>query len=128
LGRCKTKVNEDETAVELSCVQLGKGPHCCNVCVTAFLENAANGTRNPEYITCAPNYSPYFGTLDSIMTHFKTSLLFKDALELAHYPVAVSQLSQSRIVNRLYQPTDHFTRRLVITQITLKEWEYNSGN
>jgi len=62
------------------------------------------------------------------MTHFKTSLLFKDALELAHYPVAVSQLSQSRIVNRLYQPTDHFTRRLVITQITLKEWEYNSGN
>jgi hypothetical protein len=57
------------------------------------------------------------------MTHFKTSLLFRDALDLMPFPVAVSQLSQSRLVTRLYQPTNHFTRRLVIPQITLKEWE-----
>ena len=39
----------------------------------------------PSTLPVHPNYSPYFGTLDSVMTHFKTSLLFRDALELAHY-------------------------------------------
>jgi hypothetical protein len=123
LGRCKTKVNEDETAVELSCMQPGKGAHRSNVCVVAFLENATNGRRNSEYFVCEPNYSHSFGDFGSVMTHFDASLLFRDALELAPYPVAVSQLSQSRIVSRLYQPTDHFTRRLVIPQITLQDWE-----
>ena len=123
LGWCKTKVNEDETVVELSCMQPGKGPHCGNVCATGFLENATSGRRNPEYFACEPNYSPYFGDFHSIMTHFNAGLRFRDALGLAHFPVDGPQLAQSRIVNRLYQPTDHFTRQLVIPQITLQEWE-----
>jgi hypothetical protein len=123
LGWCKTKVNDDETVVELSCMQPGKGPHCGNVCATGFLENATSGRRNPEYFACEPNYSPYFGDFDSVMTHFNAGLRFRDALGQAHFPVDGSQLAQSRIVNRLYQPTDHFTTRLVIPQIMLQEWE-----
>jgi hypothetical protein len=123
LGWCKTKVNEDETVVELSCMQPGKGPHCGNVCATGFLENATSGRRNPEYFACEPNYSPYFGDFHFVMTHFNAGLRFRDALGLAHFPVDGPQLAQSRIVNRLYQPTDHLTRQLVIPQITLQEWE-----
>jgi len=37
--------------------------------------------------------------------------------------VDASQLPQSRVVLRIYQPQEHSTRRLVITEIHLSGWE-----
>jgi hypothetical protein len=123
LGWCKTRVNESETGVELHCMQPGKGGAAC---ATGFLENATTGRRNPEKFACEPDYSPYFegsNSTPSVTTRFNAYFEFRDRAGLAHFPVDGPQLSQSRIVIRLYQPEDHFTRRLVIPQITLKEWE-----
>jgi hypothetical protein len=39
LGWCKTRVNEERTAVQLRCVQPGNRPNC----FTSFLENASTG-------------------------------------------------------------------------------------
>ena len=104
-------------------MQPGKGPTCSSGCASGFLENATSGRRNPEEFDCDPDYSPYFVGSDSVMTRFNANFEFRDVTGLAHFPVDGPQLSQSRVVLRLYQPTDHFTRRVVIPRITLQEWE-----
>ena len=47
---------------------------------------------------------------------------FRDPSGLAKFPVDGAQLSQSRVVIRMYEPEDHFTRSFVIPQIKLKDW------
>jgi hypothetical protein len=61
------------------------------------------------------------------MTRFGAGLPFHDPSGLAQYPVDGSQLAESRVVLRIYQPLDHFTRRLVIPEIRLKDWESGLG-
>jgi hypothetical protein len=119
-GWCQTKINEAETAVELRCMQPGKGP----TCATLFLENQATGQRNPARSSCLGDYSPYSGwyTGDN-MAHFGANIPFRDSSGLAKFPVDGPQLPQSRVVIRVYEPEDHFTRSLAIPEIRLKEWE-----
>jgi hypothetical protein len=119
-GWCQTKMNEAGTAVELHCMEPGKGP----TCGTAFLENASTGARNPARSTCRSDYSPYgYHPLPDSFVRFGTNLLFRDASGLAKFPVDGPQLPQSRVVIRVYEPEDHFSRSLVIPQIKLKNWE-----
>jgi hypothetical protein len=119
-GWCQTKMNEAGTAVELHCIEPGKGP----TCGTAFLENASTGARNPARSTCRSDYSPYgYHPLPDSFVRFGTNLLFRDASGLAKFPVDGPQLPQSRVVIRVYEPEDHFARALVIPQIKLKDWE-----
>jgi hypothetical protein len=51
------------------------------------------------------------------------NLSFRDPSGLEKFPVDVSQLPQSHVVIRMYEPENHFTRSLVIPQIKLKDWE-----
>jgi hypothetical protein len=119
-GWCQTKMNEAGTAVELHCMEPGRGP----ICGTAFLENASNGERNPARSTCRSDYSPYGSRpLPDGFLRFGTNLQFRDPSGLAKFPVDGPQLPNSRVVIRVYEPEDHFTRSLVIPQITLKDWE-----
>ena len=119
-GWCQTKMNEARTAVELHCIEPGKGP----TCGTAFLENASTGARNPARSTCRSDYSPYgYHPLPDSFVRFGTNLLFRDASGLAKFPVDGPQLPQSRVVIRVYEPEDHFARSLVIPQLKLKDWE-----
>lgn len=119
-GWCQTKMNEAETAVELRCMQPGKGPSCA----TLFLENAANGQRNPPRSSCHGDYSPYSGWyFGDNFTHFGANISFRDPSGLAKFPVDGPQLPRSRIVIRVYESEDHFTRSLVIPQIKLNDWE-----
>jgi len=119
-GWCQTKMNEAGTAVELHCVELGKGP----ICGTAFLENGSTGARNPARSTCRSDYSPYgYHPLPDSLVRFGTNLPFRDPSGLAKFPVDGPQLPQSRVVIRVYEPEDHFTRSLTIPEIRLKEWE-----
>jgi hypothetical protein len=119
-GWCQTKMNDTETAVELRCMQPGKRP----TCATLFLESESTSQRNPERSSCGGDYSPYSGwfTGDNI-AHFGANIPFRDATGLAKFPVDGPQLPQSRVVIRVYEPEDHFTRSLTISQIKLKDWE-----
>lgn len=118
-GSCKTKINEAGTAVELRCIEPGKGP----ICGTAFLENASTGAQNPPRSSCRSDYGPFMDQVPGNFTRFGTNLQFRDPSGLAKFPVDGSQLPKSRVVIRMYGPEDHFTRSLVIPQIRLKDWE-----
>ena len=54
---------------------------------------------------------------------FGTNLPFRDSSGLAKFPVDGSQLPQSRVIIRVYEPEDHFARSLVIPQVKLQDWE-----
>jgi hypothetical protein len=119
-GWCQTKMNEAETTVELRCMQPGKGP----TCATLFLENQATGERNPARSACHGDYSPYSGWyIGDNMAHFGANIPFRDSSGLAKFPVDGPQLPQSRVVIRVYEPADHFTRALTIPEIRLRDWE-----
>jgi hypothetical protein len=119
-GWCQTKMNEAGTAVELHCMEPGEGP----ICGTAFLENASTGGRNPARSTCQSEYSPYgYHPLPDSLVRFGTNLPFRDPSGLAKFPVDGPQLPNSRVVIRVYEPEDHFTRSITISQIKLKDWE-----
>ena len=119
-GWCETKMNEGETVVELRCMHPGKVPTCAML----FLENETKGQRNPAMSSCHGDYSPYSGWyFGDNLAHFGANIPFRDASGLAKFPVDGPQLPNSRVVIRVYEPEDHFTRSLVIPQIKLKEWE-----
>ena len=119
-GWCQTKMNETGTAIELRCMQPGKGPSCG----TAFLRNDVSGWYNPERSACRPDYAPYSGHYgyDNV-ARFGVNLPFRDASGLAQFPVDGPQLPQSHVIIRYYQPEDHFVRSLVIPEIKLEDWE-----
>jgi hypothetical protein len=124
VGWCATKVNGTGTSVMLRCLQAGKTPSCG----TVFLEHIPSGRRNPPISFCSPDYAPYLRrSLPDAMGRFGRNLPFRDPTGLAHYPVDGSQLAESQVVLRTYQPLDHFTRRLVIPEIRLKDWESGLG-
>jgi hypothetical protein len=125
VGWCATLLNGARTQVTLRCLQAGKTPSCG----TVFLEHVPSGRRNPPIPFCDPDYSPYERrrVIPDAMGRFGRNLPFRDPTGLAHYPVDGSQLAESRVVLRTYQPLDHFTRRLVIPEIRLKDWESGLG-
>ena len=57
------------------------------------------------------------------MAHFGTNLPFRDQSGLSKFPVDGPQLPNSRVIIRVYEPEDHFTRSLVISQTKLRDWE-----
>jgi hypothetical protein len=123
VGWCATRVNGAGANVELRCLEAGKTPSCG----TVFLEHAPSGRRNPAISFCSLDYSPYLRRSWNAMGHFGRNLPFRDPTGLAQYPVDGSQFAESQVVLRTYQPLDHFTRRLVIPEIRLKDWESGLG-
>lgn len=70
-GRCRTKIDDTSTAVEMTCMQMGKGP----TCATVFLENPKDGTRNPVNTACYPDYSPFLQRpIPDAISHFRLIL------------------------------------------------------
>ena len=113
-------MDDDGDDVQLRCIQAGGESNC----VAAFLEHAPSGRRNPISFSCWPNYSPYSAQyMPDSLTRSQGSLRFRDLSGLAKYPVDGSRLPESRVVLRIYQPEEHFTRRLVIPEIHLSDWE-----
>ena len=120
LGSCTTGMDDEKDDVTLRC----KIPGRHNGCLTVFLENVPSGRRNPEFFFCGFDYSPYPLTFNpDMMGGGRVGLPFRDLNGLAHYPVDGNQLPQSHVVLRAYNPVDHFSRRLVIPQIKLSDWE-----
>ncbi|MBV8845564.1 MAG: hypothetical protein JO307_22385 [Bryobacterales bacterium] len=122
LGWCATRINAANTGVQLSCAAATQAPGCTAV----HLENPTTGLQNPENFSCErSDYGPYpnWQLLPDALTRFGLMLPFRDANGLAKYPVDASQLAESHIAMRIYQPVDHFTRKLVIPEIRLSDWD-----
>jgi hypothetical protein len=117
LGWCKTRGNDERTAVQLRCMRPGNGPNCS----TSFLESASTGQRNPAHSGCSSNYSPFVGRLVDAVGRFGVNSPFRDPTGLAQYPLG-SQLDDTRMVVRVYRPEDHFTRRVTAPSIRMSDW------
>jgi hypothetical protein len=121
LGWCQTQINEAETAVELHCMQLSKAPSCA----TVFLENTSTEVQNPPRSICNSSYGLARNLLSyasDVTPHYGGNIPFRDATGLAKYPVDGSQLAQSKVVIRVYEPVDHFTRTMTIPSVRLADW------
>lgn len=119
-GWCQTKVNEARTALELRCMEPGDGP----ICGTVLLENPSADKQNPGRLFCYSDYGPFRNhPLPDNFARFGTNLPFRDLSGLTKFAVDGAQLPQSRVVIRMYEPEDHFTRSLVIPEIKLGDWE-----
>jgi len=121
VGHCRSRVDDEGDDIQVSCIQAGWASTSCS---SAYLEHAPSGRRNPARFYCWPNYSPYFGQyLPDALTRARAEFPFRDLSRLARYPVDSSQLPDSRVVLRVYDPQDHFKRQLVIPRIQLSDWE-----
>ncbi|HLY42039.1 MAG TPA: hypothetical protein VKR52_12575 [Terracidiphilus sp.] len=118
-GWCQTQVNEIGTNVELRCMRPGLGPTCASV----YLENMTNGTENPPRAACMSEYGPFKDPLPDDLAFYGVNLPFRDAAGVAKYPVDGPQLAQSRVIIRMYEPEEHFSRSVVIPHVRLKDWE-----
>jgi hypothetical protein len=105
--------------VQIHCLKPGRQPD-----VTVFrLENVAAALANPERPVYAPDYSPYFHAFEpDSMGRLGVSLPFRDPSGLTRYPVDGSQLGKARVAIRTYKACDHFTRRLTLEGIRLRDW------
>jgi ABC-type transport system involved in multi-copper enzyme maturation permease subunit len=117
-GRCRTRIDDTSTAVEMNCMQMGKGP----TCATVFLEDPKDGTRNPVNTACYPDYSPFLQRpIPDATSHFRLVLPYRDPSGIAHYAVNASKLSESQIVIRVYQPIDHMSRVVTSPIVAMKQ-------
>jgi hypothetical protein len=117
-GRCESKINVADTAVEVRCMEMGKGP----TCATVFLEDPRDGSRNRPITTCNPYYSPYAdrAILDAA-SHSRMVLPFRDPAGQVKYAVDGSKIDGAQIVIRVYEPADHFTRTVTSPLVMLKD-------
>jgi hypothetical protein len=119
VGRCTTTMDDEQDDVILRCTAPGRHAGCH----TVFLENVANGHRNPEEFLCRADYAPYALSINpDVVGGSGVGLPFRDLDGLAHYPVDGNQLAHAQVVMRTYRPVEHFTRRVVVSQITLEDW------
>ncbi|HZO23391.1 MAG TPA: hypothetical protein VFB37_12885 [Steroidobacteraceae bacterium] len=112
-GLCRSKAEANE--IVIVCKQLGRAP----VCYSATLY-APDGRHNPEVLQCTPDYRPYLPALGNMLTVSAVELPTHDASGLAHYAVAISELAESYVVLKTYEPVAHFTRALGPLPLTMK--------
>jgi hypothetical protein len=92
-------------------------------CTTSFLEHVPSGTRNTEIVHCSPDYIPFFAQFEpDAMRRLVQGLPFRDPAGVGRFPVSGPMLHESRVVVRIYEGEDHFTRRLVIPDARLRDW------
>jgi hypothetical protein len=121
-GRCRTSVNDQQTAVLYVCASGPPAP-----CFHSFLEHMPTNERNPDRFGCGP-YESFAGVVQNVLFPARlnppvVNLPFRDSAGLAHYPVDGSKLRESRAVLQFYRAQDHFMRTLVIPEIRLADWE-----
>jgi hypothetical protein len=118
LGRCASQLKYDASEINLRCKQLGLRP----ACYTVRLEGPS-GQRNPENVDCASDYRPFAAMWSAPMTIFGVDVPVRDNAGVVQYPVASSQLPESRLLVTTYGVRDHFTRTLVNPALILEEWQ-----
>jgi len=118
-GWCRTRIDQDGDDVEVGCLNVGPPP----TCVSAILENTVTGQRNPERLSCVPDYMPFpVHLFPDVLSQFGGGVKFRDPQGLARFPVDGSQLASARIRLTSYQPVAHFRRYVVIPDLRPADW------
>jgi hypothetical protein len=123
MGMCQTSLNASETSVNLNCLQPEPAPNCLGF----FLEHMPTGVRNPDRFSCG-SYTPALNApvIPVSVIPYGTSLPFRDLSGLAKYPLDGSKLRDSIAVIQVYRAEDHFTRKVVVPEVRLSDWEAES--
>jgi hypothetical protein len=117
-GLCETRLAHMKSAAQLHCLMNQSTPPCA----TFFLENPATGQRNPPTHACRGQYTPlYTQYVPDALRRATIDLPFRDAADAA-YPIDLAQVYDSRVVMRFYQPVEHFTRHVEISDMRLSDW------
>jgi hypothetical protein len=120
VGHCTSRMSKDGTAIVVSCRAAGELP----TCMSMALEQTTSARRNPETFDCELNYQPTpLRFYEDPIDHSETKLPFRDAAGAALFPVGPAQLRDAQVVLSVYEPEDHFSRRLVVPQFRLRDWE-----
>jgi len=120
VGHCTSKMNHDGTAIVVTCRAAGELP----ACMSMALEQTASSRRNPEKFDCELNYQPTpLRFYEDPIDHAETKLPFGDAAGAALFPVGPAQLRDAQVVLSVYEPEDHFSRRIVVPNFRLRDWE-----
>jgi hypothetical protein len=120
VGHCTSKMNKDGTAIVVGCRAAGELPPCMSM----VLEHAASAGRNPEKFDCELNYQPApLRFYEDPIDHTETKLPFGNAAGAALFPVGPAQLRDAQVVLSVYEPEDHFSRRIVVPHFRLRDWE-----
>jgi len=98
LGKCQAVV-AGPGLVDLTCVNAMRPP-----CYTAVLEDVPTGEQGSPSSSCRPDYQPLRS-----WTTFPESVVRLAAL-------SGEKLRQARVVLKLYEPQDHFTRHLEVAR------------
>jgi hypothetical protein len=119
LGWCGTRVREATADIALGCVSVGPPS-----CISMDLVYPPTGVRNPPNGFCGrPDYSPLrLGFGPDALSRFTEQLPYGTPGGVDQYAVKAPMLPQSQVIVKMYEPEDHFERRLTIPQIRLKDW------
>lgn len=120
VGHCTSGLNHEGTAIVVACRAAGELPPCMSM----VLEQTTSARRNPEKFDCELNYQPApLRFSEDPIDHSETKLTFRDASGSAPFPVGAAQLQDAQVVLSVYEPADHFSRRVVVPQFRLRDWE-----
>jgi hypothetical protein len=121
IGLCTTGVDRDADDIEFRCMVAVRPPPC----VTASLQDARTGSRNPTLFGCNLDYAPFpaHWMPPTPIKRVGADLPFLDPDGLARYPVDTSRISKADVAVDTYEPLAHFDRRLQIPAIRLSDWE-----
>jgi hypothetical protein len=109
IGHCASRMDPEGKAIEVSCLTAGELPPCMSL----VLEQADQ--RSPEKFNCTLNYQPDFLRFsEEPIDHSRNKLPLPDA---------ASSLEDANIILRVYEPEDHFSRRILVPDFRLRDWE-----
>jgi hypothetical protein len=106
-GWCATRVDSKNASVEVGCRQIGALPFCISMALRSSMD-----LRSPrEHFVCELNYEP-------------APLRFSvDPIDHVEGELQVIDLgSNPEVAIRVYEPVDHFSRKVVAPQFHLRDW------
>jgi hypothetical protein len=119
-GHCTSGLNHEGTAIVVACRTAGELPPCMSM----VLEQTTSARRNPEKFDCELNYQPAaLRFSEDPIDQSETKLPLRDASGSAPFPVGPAQLQDAQVVLSVYEPADHFSRRVVVPKFRLRDWE-----
>lgn len=119
LGLCATRIDGEGDDVQVNCI----GTHAAPSCFTAYLIYVPTGMRNPEVHNCDPAYAPFTGKFwPDALNRSGGELPFFDRSGLTHYPVDGSKVNGSSLIIETYVASDHFVRRILVSNVRLSNF------
>jgi hypothetical protein len=107
-----------EGEVTVNCSPAVKMPPC----FTLILQDIPSPYVLRPSMNCSRDYRPYWGRLFPGGEVIRATAFLRDPAGQVHYPDGLDDVQQVNATFRFYEPADHFTRKLTITGMRLKDW------